>query len=269
MKINRTAMRTIEILDIISKHRKGLTLKEIMRMMDIPQTSAFDILQTLLKMNVIEEKNEEFKRYSIGIKAYEIGMAYSNYTDIIHIAEPYLEELGEKLGKTTFLGILDNSQISYIFKYEPSNTIITTAKIGSRNELYCTSLGKVLLAFSEDEIAKSLMDQMEYVPKTNNTITSKEDLHKEINKIRQNGYAIDDRELEEHIFCIGAPIFDSKNNVIAAISATGLYKKDMNLDYEVRLILHIATLISQRLGNVDVIKDFHVLNNQNLKNVSG
>lgn len=247
MKINRTTKRTIDMIDLISKHKKGLTLKEIMQEMDIPQTSAFDILQTLLVLNVIEERYEEYKYYTIGIKAYEIGMAYSHNKDIIQVATPYLEDLGEKLGKTTFIGILDDNQVSYVYKYEPSNAIVTTAKIGTRNEIYCTSLGKAILAFIDEKEQKDILKKIKYVVKTSNTITNKEDFIKELKKIKEKGYAVDDRELEEHIFCLGVPVFNH-NEVVAAISATGMYKKEINLDYETDLIKKTADRISQRLG---------------------
>ncbi|TCT13827.1 IclR family transcriptional regulator [Natranaerovirga pectinivora] len=249
MKINRTAKRTIDMLDIISKNKKGLTLREITRLMDIPQTSAFDILQTLISMNLIAEKHEEFKRYVIGIKSYEIGMAYSYNNDLIQISIPFLEELGEKLGKTSFLGILDNNQVAYIYKYEPSNAIVTTAKIGSRNDIYCTSLGKVLLAYEEDDYKNTLVNNMAFEQKTNKTILNKEDFHKELELVKNQGYALDDRELEEYILCIGAPVFDSNNRIIAAVSATGLFKEDLDIDYETNLVKQTATNISIRLGN--------------------
>ncbi|TCK87975.1 IclR family transcriptional regulator [Natranaerovirga hydrolytica] len=252
MRINRTSKRTIDILELISKNKKGLTLKEITRIMDIPQTSAFDILQTLLSMNLIAEKNETYKKYILGIKAYEIGMAYTYNNDIIQISIPYLEELGEKLGKTSFLGILDKDQVAYIYKYEPSNAVVTTAKIGSRNDIYSTSLGKVLLAYLEEEQQLELINTMQFTQKTKRTIDSKIKLLKEIEIIKEKGYGIDNRELEEYIFCIGAPVFDNKNKIIAAVSVTGLYKEDLEIEKEASFVIETAKNISVKMGNKNI-----------------
>jgi DNA-binding IclR family transcriptional regulator len=104
MIVNRTSKRTIDMLELISKNPKGLSLNEIVNIMDIPKSSAFDILHTLNELEMIELLDARSRIYSIGVRSFIIGNSYIDNLDIIKIAEKYLEKLGDNVGKTIFLG---------------------------------------------------------------------------------------------------------------------------------------------------------------------
>ncbi|SHH67171.1 IclR family transcriptional regulator [Clostridium grantii] len=246
MKVNRTSKRTIEMLELISKNPKGLSLNEIVNMMDIPKTSAFDILHTLEELEMVELIDARSKLYSIGVRSFIIGNAYIDNADLVNIAKPYLEKLGEQAGKTVFLGKESKGKVIYLYKYEPERAIITTCKIGNQNELHCTGLGKCALAFSEDY--KEIIDKLELRKRTEFTIVDKDKLTENVEQIKKQKFSVDFREYEEHMLCLAAPLFDHKGEFHAAISISGLYVEGMDFKEEVQMLQKTAETISRKLG---------------------
>lgn len=246
MRINRTTKRTIEMLELISKNPKGMLLNEIVEYMDIPKTSAFDILRTLNELDMVELVDERSKIYTIGVRAFTIGNSYIDNADLIKISKPYLEELGNKMCKTVFLGKESKERVVYLYKYEPPTAIMTTCKIGNQNEMHCTALGKCVLAFSANY--KDRINQLELNQRTPFTITDKEELIKNIEQVYKQKYSVDDREFEKHMFCIGAPILNHKRVFEAAISLSGMYEEGKDHSEEFELVKNTAELISRKMG---------------------
>lgn len=245
---SRAATRTVKILEYIAKEKQGVTLSDIANELDIPVTSASDIVKALLDIEMIEIIDERSKVYGIGVKAYYIGNAFLSNTNLIDKAKPVIEELGLALHKTVFMGKAINDEITYIYKYEPRASIVTTCPIGSRTSLHGTSLGKAIMAY--DEEIHSRIQNKSLTKKTPFTITSHEALEQELIKVRTNGYAVDDREQNELILCIGAPVFDHTGNVIAALSISGMYSKDIDIDNEGNIVRTKALELSRKLGYI-------------------
>lgn len=246
MKINNTTKKTIEVLELISKNPNGLTLNEVASLLDLPKSTVFDILATLKMMDIIKYQDERLKNYVIGTKLFIIGNSYIENDDLINSSRKLIKELGDKLGRTVFIGQESQGKILYLYKYEPDNAIITTSNIGSTVHLYNTALGKSILAHREDQ--DELIKNLKYKKYTKNTITNEFDLREELAKVKKFGYAIDNREVEEHLSCIGAPIFNHKGEVIAAVSASGLYTENIDIDYISRNIVETAYKISLHMG---------------------
>jgi DNA-binding IclR family transcriptional regulator len=246
MKINNTTKKTIEVLELISKNPNGLTLNEVANELDLPKSTVFDILATLKVMDIIKYQDERIKNYVIGTKLFIIGNSYIENDDLINSSRKLIKELGDKLGRTIFIGQESQGKILYLYKYEPDNAIITTSNIGSTVNLYNTALGKSILAYRDDQ--ESLIKNLKFKKYTKNTITNEFDLKEELKKVKKFGYAIDNREVEEHLSCIGAPIFNHKGEVIAAVSASGLYTENIDIDYISRNIVETAYKISLHMG---------------------
>lgn len=243
---SRAAFRTISILEIIAREKQGVTLSDIATELGIPITSASDILKSLLDTEMIEMMDERSKVYGIGVKAYYIGNAFLSNTNLIDKSKPIVEELGMALNKTVFLGKEINKEITYVYKFEPRETMVSTCPIGSRTSLHNTSLGKSIMAY--DEGLRDYIRNKSLVKKTPYTITDHDKLLHDLIEVRNRGYAIDDREQNEMLRCIGAPVFDNKGHVIAALSVSGLYSKDTDMDYEGNLVKDKALQISRKMG---------------------
>lgn len=247
MKINRTVERAVKMLELLAKEKNGLTIKDIMDTMNIPKTSAYDILETLVHLEMLEKNPGEFNFYKIGLKSYQIGNTYSD-REIFKIIDKPLQDLADKTEKTVFYAVENSGEIVYISKHESKKAIITTSGIGSTNPMYCTSLGKAILAFLPIELSNNLINMQSFEKKTPFSL-NKEELLKELEEIRVDGYAVDRGEVEKHMLCIGAPIFNFKNELVGAISISGLSSKDRNIKNEAVELLKTSLEISRKLGN--------------------
>lgn len=245
---SRAARRTVDILEYIAIEKKGVTLSDIAINLDIPVTSASDIIKSLLEVEMIEITDERSKVYGIGVKAYYIGNAFLSNTNIVDKAKPIIEELGLETNKTVFMGKAINGEITYIYKFEPRASIVTTCPIGSRTSLHNTSLGKSIMAF--DEKLFLTLKNKSLVKKTKYTITDYELLSEELSRVRVHGYAVDNREQNELLLCIGAPIFDHSGKVIAGLSISGLYSDDIDVEGEGQLVREKALQISKKMGYI-------------------
>jgi DNA-binding IclR family transcriptional regulator len=243
---SRAATRTVKIMELVAESSKGITLSEIAAALDIPINSVKDIITSLLELEMLEIIDTRSKLYGVGVKAFYIGNSFIKNTSIVDKAKPIIEELGASLNKTVFLAKELHETIAYIYKYEPKDYVIATCSIGSRAMMHCTSLGKSILAY-DDELLKKIASKP-LIKKTKYTITDSDMLYAEIEKVRQQGYAVDDREQVEQLLCIGAPIFDNTNKVVAALSISGIYDANMDVEKEAEIVKDKAAIISARLG---------------------
>jgi len=248
MVMNRTIERSFELLRLLKDSPNGLTLKEICELMNIPKTSGFDIVQSLYNIGMVERPSDDIKRYTIGIGLFVLGNSYLAKKSLYNVGNKFLKALAEKLNKTTFIGILSDDKVVYVQKYEPEVSVKTSCNVGSTADIYATSLGKSLLAFSPKEVQDRIIPNINFIKLQSNTIDNEEEFRKELELTYHRGYSIDNNENEEGIFCIGAPIFDSESNLIATVSASGLYNPAMNLDYESIELKKTALQISRELG---------------------
>lgn len=248
MKLNRTTQRTVEILKLISKNPDGTTLDELCEKLNLPKTSAYDIVTTLAEMSMVNVTRGQKQNYTIGLMAYRIGINYTNNLDFIGMIEPLLKIFSKEVGKTVFFGIPYDHHVVYICKFEPENPIITTATVGSKNPMYCTSLGKVILAYIGDDRRDQMMNRIRFTKYTDRTIKNKEQLLLELERVKERGYAFDAREMEEHMQCVGAPVFDQDGKVIGAISVSSLYKPAEDYEALGKLVMNKGLEVSQLLG---------------------
>ncbi len=194
--MNRTIVRAFEALEYISTSEDGFTLKEITDKLDIPKSSAFNIVQTLLNLNLVAESRYNDKKYVLGAMTYSLGMRYLDKQDYLEACKTYLIPLADEVHRNCFIGVLDKDKVLYIFKHVGDGAKLATCDIGTRQDLYFTGLGKVLLAYSDPNKVNQIIKGITFVQKTPNTITNAPDLYAELERTRERGYAIDDREVE-------------------------------------------------------------------------
>lgn len=248
MKLNRTALRTVDILRLVSKKQDGITLDEICGKLGLPKTSAYDIVTTLVHTGMVQVIREQKQRYTIGLTAYRVGINYTNNLDFIGAIDPVLKSFAREVGKTVFFGTRADDAIVYIRKFEPENPIITTATVGTKNPIHCTSLGKAIMAYSEAEEREELLGRLAYRRYTERTLTGREAFEAELERVRERGYALDARELEEHMECVGAPVFDQDGQVMGAISVSSLYKPSEDYEALGAVVHKKAAELSKILG---------------------
>jgi DNA-binding IclR family transcriptional regulator len=160
-------------------------------------------------------------RFRLGLKLYELGNRAVEQIDLRARVQPYFRRLAMQVGETVHLGVLQKTSVVYLDKVEPNRRVCLSSKTGTSNPVYCTSMGKAMLAFQPDEIIEQVIAKIRFVAYTPKTIGSREALLKALERIRRRGYAIDDEEIELGVRCVGAPIFNEDRRAIAAVSVSG------------------------------------------------
>lgn len=224
-----------------------LGITEISKLLNLHKSTTFGIVSTL-SANGILEKNENTGKYKLGLELYRLGTKVN--LSLRGITLPYLERLVEMYEETANLVVLQDLSVVYLEKVESSHSMRISTSLGGRKPLYCTAVGKAILAFLPPDELERKLDKMKLVKFTDNTITSKEDLKKALNEIRKRGYAEDNEEMEIGLHCIAAPILNQYSYPIGAISVSGPISR-MNGEVDInisRTLVEFTMEISKKLG---------------------
>jgi len=240
--------RIFDIIELLSKSRDGMALSDIGRQLDLHKSTVHRLMAVLKERGYIEQ-HPETSAYRIGPRFIEISSLYLNNLEIKTEAEPYLRELSRTVGQTAFIAVLQDGEVVYIDKYEQYNSLRKYSIIGKRRPLYCTSLGKALLFDKQDEEIRALVRPEQIKRFTPNTVENSETFIEEIHMSRQRGWAVDDQEEESGVQCAGAPVYDYRGHVIAAISVSWRIAETPAAFSEVGPhVVKTASAISARLG---------------------
>ncbi|MGB9700370.1 MAG: IclR family transcriptional regulator [Thermodesulfobacteriota bacterium] len=242
-------LRAGSILKCLAKGKGTYKISELAALLKLDRSTTYRILLSLEKCQLVE-KNQRTGEYSLGVGALELGSAYLSRVDLIQIARPIMAELAQQVQETVHLAILSDTEILYIDKVDSPRSLGVMSKVGQRNPLHCTALGKALLAFQTPGEQLRILKKIKLKPFTSRTITTKYALKKELQWVRHNEYALDRREIEDDVECIAAPIRDHLGNAVAALSISGPQKK-INTPQEkifVQQVMEAAKSISAKLG---------------------
>lgn len=212
--------RALAMLEAVAQEPEGLSNAEISRKLQIPKSSASYILRTLEKQAYLN-RDVESGKYRVGLKILSLSRGALSGIDVREVALPIMRHLMEKTNLTCHLAILDGPDAVYIEKVEPQGFIRMDTWVGRRMRVHATSVGKSLVAYiSQEKLQKILADRgME--KRTAKTITTLPRLLKELEKVRAQGYSVDDEENNMGARCVGAPIFDQSGNIEAALGLSG------------------------------------------------
>ena len=241
--------RALNILEVVSQSKEPLGVTELSNKMDLNKSTVYRMLNTLQYRGYIAQDNENDK-YTTGLKLFELGSLVINELDLRKTSISYLEDLMKLTGETVHLGILDDGEVIYIEKVESSETIRMHSKIGKRVYAHNTSLGKILLAYSDEEVMENILNNKGLPKTTENTIIKQNKFKKHLQQVKEQGYAVDNEESEKGINCIAGPIFDHKGEITAAFSIS-VPKIRLNVDITKKygdLILEYSKRISEALG---------------------
>jgi len=240
--------RTFNILELLSREQHGLNLTEIGNRLDLHKSTVYRLLSALKERGYIEKTAQG--SYRLGMEFIELSSLYLNNLELKTEAQPILRELSKLTGNTAFLATLQENEVVYIDKMETHNSLRKYSIIGQRAPLYCTALGKSMLTGKTGDQIRRLYRDVDMAAFTAKTITTVDALIEEVERIRRRGWSVDDEEYEEGLRCIGAPIRDYRNEVIAAVSTSG-YASVITRERIEEIAGYVAKAardISQRMG---------------------
>jgi DNA-binding IclR family transcriptional regulator len=243
----KSAERVLRLLELLTKHPNGLTIKEISEILCFPQSSTSGLVGTLFIEGYLTQ--DSIKRFKLGPKLIQIGSAAMDSLDISSQGAPYLKKLMEDVQETVFMAMLSDNDLVYLAKIDNNRSIRTTAQPGGQKPLYCTGLGKAFLAFLPEENRKAILNSVQLVQITKNTITDKEELEQQLKMFVEMGYSIDDEENEEGLYCLAAPIFGANHTLQAAISVAGPKQRMVKQkEYIVEKLIQTSNKIAESIG---------------------
>jgi IclR family KDG regulon transcriptional repressor len=211
--------KALRVLQTFTEDRTELGVTQIADLLKSHKSSVSRILMTLMAEGFVE-KSPLTNKYRLGMKLVDLGNRVLSRFDLKDYASPYLEALAQKTNEIVHLSILDKDEILYIDKKGAGQVLTVATKLGGRNPAHACGMGKVLLSGLPQEELMKILSAAPLKRFTPTTITEIPKLLKEFEKIRRQGFAIDNEESFTGIKCVAAPITDGRGNVIAAMSAT-------------------------------------------------
>jgi DNA-binding IclR family transcriptional regulator len=194
-----------KVLELLAE-KGDLSVTKVAEHLGFNRTGSHRFLSTLRELGYVEKNSEN--RYQLTFKILELGMKMADRFEIQREARPYMLQLSLAFRETVNLGLRDGLDILHLDKIDSLEILRMDSPVGSRAPAYCTALGKASLAFLPQNELDVLLNGAKLKPYGPNTITSTKRLKQELEKIRDQGYAIDDEELAYGLRCVAAPIFD-------------------------------------------------------------
>jgi DNA-binding IclR family transcriptional regulator len=212
--------RGMAIMESVARSKIGLTLSQVARSLHLPKSSAHSLLLTLQRLGYLY-RNEATHRYRCDLKLVRIANLVLGGYALRGNAKPIISRLMEDTKFTVHMAVRSDTEVVLAEKSAPYESPHLATWVGKRLDFHCTSLGKCLLAFLPGSEIDRIVRERGLLRHNENTIASVSRLKAELAKVRNQGFAVDDEEEELGVRCVGAPVFDSEGEVVAAISISG------------------------------------------------
>ena len=241
--------RAAQILDCFGFDHQELSVSEIGAKTNLHRSTAHRILMAL-EYNDLIQQNPENGKYRLGIKLFRLGHQAVSHLNLREICRPFLTRIMNETKETVHLAVLDEDQVLYLDKVEGPHALRMPSRVGRRIPTYCTSLGKAMLSFLDDQEVKNIFRNQVLRPYTANTVKTLSHLLTDLRMIRKRGYSVDNEEIEIGLRCVGAPIKDYTGAMVGAISvaAPSARLSSQKIHSVGKLVVTTAEEISEKLG---------------------
>lgn len=207
---------TLNIIDVLqSEGQLGVT--EIANRLNHSKSTIHSHLRTLEDRKLIVKENDG---YRLSLQILNMAKNVRNQIGNYDVIKSQVDDLVEETGEIIQFGIEEHGKVSYLYKATGEQSVETVSQVGMQQPMYSTSLGKAILTYLPEDRTEEIIQSMDFEARTSETITSPAELYEELDRIEDNGYAIDDEENIKGLRCIAAPVRDGET-VLGAISITG------------------------------------------------
>ncbi|GGG66412.1 IclR family transcriptional regulator [Kocuria dechangensis] len=221
-----TVGKALGLLTMLGEYPQGATAGQIAEAAGYPFSTAYRLLNTLVKTGFAAYDPQE-KHYRLGLRIYQLGQKVAHHRGFEGAARPALQHLTESTGESSILAVLDDDQFLTVHKVDGPQFRITTDP-GDRGPLHTSSLGKVLLAYAEPATREHLLASIDLVPRTEHSITDRDELRRQIDEVRQQGWAGQSEENDVGMAAVAVPVLSASHRLIAAVSlAAPLFRTDL------------------------------------------
>ncbi len=243
--------RTLRILVLLGESERDLGPSELAARLSLPRSTTHRLLQVLEQRQFIR-KSATAGKYGLGIRLLEIGRRVVARVDLAARALPFLRQLVDVTGETAHICVFNDGQMVSIANVEGPLTLQRPWTVGRRTPMHCTSVGKSFLAFLQPARSAALIDTLTLQRRTKNTIVTRSALRAELHRIRRRGYATDNEEAHDGLWCVGAPILNHNGYPVAAISiaAPAIRVTRQALPQIAHAVLGAAAALSHVVGHL-------------------
>lgn len=246
--MDKTLTKGLAVLEALAKSRQPAGVSDIAKSLGLTKSNTHRLLQTLQHLEFVQQERGG-TRYKLTIKLWEISQHFAANFDLLKVARHHLLELSDKSGgETVHLSVLDGAEVVFVDKVDGSHPIRAYSTVGGRAPAYTTATGKALLSTVDPAELQELIGSFERF--TSKTVTSFEELERELALARRDGFAINHGEWREGVCGVGAPIYGSSGDVVAAVGISGPGERltEQVLAESGALVLAIASSISHEMG---------------------
>lgn len=247
--------RAFAILEEVARHRDGIGLAELSKLVGLHNSTTFHLARTLASLGYLRQ-DKDSKRYRIGRPLFALAASALDEIEMVHVATPVLEDLSRETGESGHFGVRMGDAVVVIARTSGPGAFQLTERVGVVRPVHCTALGKIILAALRPDQLKRMLERIELKPSTENSITDATDLLKEIDEIRRTGVAFDDGEFNAEVRCIAVPVLDFTGQIIGALGISGPIWRLSNqaLQGHARLVRTAANRLSTELGAKSLAK---------------
>ena len=247
-KTNQSLGKALELLDLLLAHRRPMSLAELSAASGFPKSTAHLLLSTLRSYNYVEQRPDG--RYFLGMRLYECGRVISAEWDISAVARPFLEQLAEQTGGTAVVSYLGGGHILNLEQIASRSGVQVLSEVGTLLPLHATAQGKLYLSTQSDADVCSLLRARGMPAFTPHTFTTQEAILEQLQRIRQEGCAIENGEYKIGLRAVCAPVYDSSQTPRYAVGVVGLFRHvdSREFDQVIEATKSIARQLSAALG---------------------
>lgn len=233
-----------QILETLSSHPRGRVLTEIAADLSCAVSSAYRIAVALEELGLVS-RDPETKQFRLTQKLLLIGQRAITETNLVEHALDLMRELRDLVVDTVLIGVREGAEVVVLDQVIGTRMFCFVSKLGFRVPAHCSAPGKAMLAFLPEKERESLIASMKLVRFNERTITSKEGMRRELAQVVENGYAFDNAEQFDGVYCIGAPVFDRGGYPVSSVWVTGL-----KMDLERERIPEIGSVVRAHAGRI-------------------
>ena len=211
--------RMMSLLDALARHATPVNLKQLATETRLHPSTTHRILSVMVDNRLVDRI--EPGTYRLGIRLLELGSLVKSRISVRQEALPHMQQLHQELGETVNLSVRHDDEVVYIERTSGNSSMMRVVHIiGARAPLHITAVGKLFLAEDGPDRCTEYAQRTRLPKYTDNTLTDPDNLARELEKIRRQGYALDDEEAEKGVSCIGAGIFNDEGRLVAGLSVS-------------------------------------------------
>ncbi len=240
--------RGLAVLEALAATEGGATLMALATKLSLPAPTAHRLLATLAEAGYVQQGPGG--EWLVGVRAFRVGTAFLDHRNLVAQAYPFLRRLMERSGETTNLAVIDGGEAVFVEQVQCRELMRMSAKLGARAPLHASGVGKAMLAAMDEATAAAAVAIRGLARYTPHTLTTEDALTRELAATRERGFAIDDEEHAEGLFCVAAPVWNENGEPWAAISLAGPTSrlKPARVNELGRLVRSVADEVTAALG---------------------